>query len=172
MSSATPTVQNSDVLIVGSGVAGLAAALNAAGRSVTILSKTGYAGGGSSPYAQGGVAVAMGADDSPSQHAQDTIAAGWGLCDPEVVRLVTEEGPRRIRELIDLGANLDRNEAGGLALGREGAHSRRRVVHAAGDATGAELTRALAATVRDLPNVEIVEQSLALDLVRDGRRVV
>jgi len=171
MAPDTEPVQTADVLIVGSGVAGLAAALHAAGRSVTILSKTSFAGGGSSPYAQGGVAVALGLDDSPAQHARDTIAAGWGLCDDEVVRLVTEEGPARIRELIGLGARLDRDSNGGLAFGREGAHSRRRVVHAAGDATGAELTRALATTVRLLPNVEIVERVLALDLLLEGRRV-
>jgi L-aspartate oxidase len=171
MSSLTDSIHTVDVLVVGSGVAGLATALHSTGRSVTILSKTLFAGGGSSPYAQGGVAVAMGADDSPAQHAQDTIEAGWGLCDPEVVRLVTEEGPTRIRELVRLGATLDRDQHGELAFGREGAHSRRRVVHAAGDATGAELTRALAATVHDLPNVEIVEETLALDLVLDSSRV-
>jgi L-aspartate oxidase len=146
-------------------------ALHALGRRVTVLSKTRFAGGGSSVHAQGGVAVALDPEDSPSRHARDTVAAGCGLCDSEIVRLVTEEGPRRMRELMRLGAEFDRDSSGGLALGREAAHSRRRVVHAAGDATGAELVRALADAVSSLPGVRVVDDVLVLDLVIDGGRV-
>ena len=176
MSGATPrppaAVRESDVVVLGSGVAGLATALHARGRRVTVLSKTEFAGGGSSVLAQGGVAVALGPNDSPKQHARDTLKVGGGLNDPRVVRLVTEEGPRRIRDLLRLGARLDRDPSGLLALGQEAAHSRRRVVHAAGDATGAELVRTLSAAVRGLSNVRFEDGVLALDLVVDRGRVI
>ena len=176
MSGITPrppdTIRESDVVVLGSGVAGLATALHARGRRVTVLSKTDFAGGGSSVLAQGGVAVALGQDDSPDRHARDTLAVGCGLNDPQVVRLVTAEGPRRIRELLSLGARMDRDPNGRLALGREAAHSRRRVVHAAGDATGAELVRTLSEAVRSLPNVHFEDGVLALELVVDHGRVI
>jgi L-aspartate oxidase len=165
-------IRESDVVVLGSGVAGLATALNARGRRITVLSKTEFAGGGSSVLAQGGVAVALGLDDSPTQHARDTLAVGCGLNDPRVVRLVTEEGPRRIQHLLRLGARLDRDSSGRLAMGQEAAHSRRRVAHAAGDATGAELVRTLSEAVRRLPNVRFEDGVLALDLVVDRGRVI
>jgi L-aspartate oxidase len=165
-------IRESDVVVLGSGVAGLATALHARGRQVTVLSKTEFAGGGSSVLAQGGVAVALGLDDSPEKHARDTIDVGGGLNDPQVVRLVTEEGPRRIQDLLRLGARLDRDSCGDLAMGQEAAHSRRRVVHAAGDATGAELVRTLSEAVRRLPNVRFEDGVLALELVVDHGRVI
>jgi len=165
-------IRDADVVVLGSGVAGLATALHARGRRVVVLSKTEFAGGGSSVLAQGGVAAALGLDDSPAQHARDTLAVGCDLNDPRVVRLVTEEGPRRIRELLRLGARLDRDPRGRLALGREAAHSRRRVAHAAGDATGAELVRTLSDAVRRSPNVSFEDGVLALDLVVDRGRVI
>jgi L-aspartate oxidase len=165
-------MRESDVVVLGSGVAGLTTALHARGRRVTVLSKTESAGGGSSVLAQGGVAVALGLDDSPTQHARDTLAVGCGLNDPRVVRLVTEEGPRRIQHLLRLGARLDRDSSGRLAMGQEAAHSRRRVVHAAGDATGAELVRALSDAVRGLPNVRFEDGVVALELVVDHGRVI
>ena len=135
-----------DVVVVGAGVAGLAAAIATGGRPVVVLSASPPGQSGSSPAAQGGIAVALGNDDDPDLHAADTLAAGCGLCDPDVVRLVTREGPERVRELLRLGARFDRTAEGELARGREGAHHRRRVVHAAGDATGAEVVRVLTAT--------------------------
>ncbi len=165
-------VRATDVVVVGAGVAGLAAALHADGLEVALLAKGEFARSGSSVHAQGGVAVALGADDSPDRHAGDTLRAGGGLTDPAVVRSVTAEGPARVRELVALGARLDRREDGRLALGREAAHSRNRIAHAAGDATGAELVRALAESVRRLQRVRVVEHTTALDLVVDGSRVI
>ncbi len=163
--------RDADVVVVGGGLAGMTAALEAVGRSVLLVTKTGFAAGGSSVYAQGGIAAAVGADDEPRLHAEDTLVAGAGLCDPEVVDRVTREGPERLEALMRLGARLDRDADGRLALGREGAHRRRRVAHAAGDATGAELVRALAEAVRRAPRVEIAERRLALELAVAGGRV-
>ncbi len=161
----------SDVVVVGSGVAGLTAALGLLPRRVTVLTKTELAGG-SSRWAQGGVAAAMGLDDSPGLHAEDTVAAGAGLGDRAVIDALTAEGPERIRRLMELGARFDRGLDGGLLLGREGAHSRRRILHAGGDATGHEMVRALIAEVRRHPRVELHEWVFALDLVTAGERVV
>jgi L-aspartate oxidase len=164
-------VSRSEVLILGTGAAGLTAALGCAPRRVTVLTKARLGLGGSSPLAQGGVAAAMGADDSPALHAADTMVAGAGLNDPEIVDLLTAEGPARMRALLDLGARFDRNAQGGLALGREAAHSRRRILHAK-DATGAEIIRTLVEAVRHAPEIRVVEGAFAVDLVLDGGRVV
>jgi L-aspartate oxidase len=165
-------LRTAEVLVVGGGVAGLTAALHARGRDVVLVSKSRYAEGGSSVYAQGGVAAAVGAEDSPAEHAADTVMAGAGLCDEQVVARVTADGPRRIGELLVLGARLDRAADGRLALGREGAHSRNRVAHASGDATGAELVRALAAGVRTATHVRSEDDVFVLDLVLDRGAVV
>src|SRR5215831_11628980 len=127
-----------DFVIVGGGVAGLRAAIGLApaGR-VLVLTKAEPAESNTG-YAQGGIAAALGDDDSPAIHAADTIRAGHGLCDEAAVRVLVEEGPQYVRELIDWGARFDRNDNGRLALGREAAHSVRRVLHA-GDATGREI---------------------------------
>ena len=112
----------------------------------------------------------MGRDDSPERHAADTIRAGDGLCDEGAVRVLVEEGPRYVRELIEWGARFDRDAAGELELGLEAAHSVRRVLHA-GDATGREIDRALWERVVKLPSVEIVNHALVTDLVVEaGRR--
>ncbi len=165
-------VRRSDVVVVGAGVAGLTAALHAGDRRVTVLAKGPEAGGSASVLAQGGVAAAVGPDDAPALHAADTLAAACGLADPGVVRLVTGEGPRRVAELLALGAAFDRGPGGELSLRREAAHSRCRVVHAAGDATGAELVRVLARVVAEKRGVRLEEGCLALELVDDGSRVV
>jgi L-aspartate oxidase len=158
-----------DAIIVGTGVAGLAAAAALAPRRVALLTKSRFATGGSSNWAQGGIAAAVGTDDAPALHAADTLAAGAGLNDPEVVALLTEDGPRRIAHLLELGAHFDLAPGGALSLGREAAHSRRRILHAGGDATGAELVRTLSEAVRREAAVTVFEETFALDLwVEDG----
>ena len=181
-------VAAADVLVVGAGAAGLTAALGCAPRRVTVLTKTrsGAGGaGGASVWAQGGVASALGDDDDPALHAADTLAAGAGLNDARIVGLLTGEGPRRIRALLELGARFDRDARGRLALGREAAHSRRRILHAHGDATGAEVVRTLVEAVCREPAIDVVDEVFALDLAladgvvagvvacrADGRRVL
>jgi L-aspartate oxidase len=166
-----PTVH--DVVIVGSGVAGLTAALGCAPRSVALLTKADTLGtGGSSVWAQGGVAAAVGEDDAAELHAADTLAAGAGLCDPEAVGLLTAAGGERVRRLLELGALFDRDREGRLVLGREAAHSRRRILHARGDATGAELVRTLVAALEGAPEVDLFEACAAEELVVRGGRVV
>jgi L-aspartate oxidase len=161
--------QAADVVIVGSGVAGLAAAVAAArgGRRVAIVTKAALASG-SSPLAQGGLAAAVGADDAPSLHAADTERVGRGLCDHDVVRLVTESAPAEVARLLEAGARLDRDDMGELALGREGGHGRARIVHAGGDRTGAELVRALIEAARREPRIEVREGVFAAELLVGG----
>lgn len=159
-----------DVLIVGAGVAGLSCAIASASRRVTLVTKTAFGEGGNSPWAQGGVAAAMGPDDSGALHARDTHAAGAHLCEAPVVEWLTREGPAAISRLVALGARFDRSSRGDLALGREAAHSRARILHANGDATGAEIVRALTAAVRASSHVAIVERATVDALhVEDGR---
>lgn len=155
-----------DVVVVGSGIAGLTVArrLAVAGVRVLVVTKDVLAAG-STRWAQGGIAAALGADDSPQAHLADTLAAGGGLADPVAVRVLVEEGPAAVRHLLDLGARLDRAGDGGLALTREGGHRRDRIVHAGGDATGAEVQRALVAAVLAEPVVEVLEHALVLDLL-------
>jgi L-aspartate oxidase len=161
-----------DLLVLGSGVAGLSAAVHAtrAGRSVLVLTK-GELAHSATRYAQGGVAAVLARDgDSPALHRSDTLAAGAGLCDPDAVRVLVSEGPERVRELMAMGAEFDRAGRGAtLALAREGGHSVARVVHAGGDATGAEIERALVAAVRATAT-EVREGWLVIDLlVEEGR---
>jgi L-aspartate oxidase len=167
-------VVSADVVVVGAGAAGLTAALGCAPLQVVVLTKARLAAGGAggaSLWAQGGVASAVGEDDDPALHAADTLAAGAGLNDARIVRLLTGEGPRRIRALLELGARFDRDARGRLALGREAAHSRRRILHASGDATGAEVVRALVEAVRREPAIRVVDQAFALDLALAGGAV-
>jgi L-aspartate oxidase len=166
-----------DLLVLGSGIAGLSGAVHAAraGWSVIVLTK-GELAHSATRYAQGGVAAALEGrpDDSPELHLSDTIAAGAGLCDPDAVRVLVTEGPERVRELIAMGAVFDQTgdgEAAGLALAREGGHSAARVLHAGGDATGAEIERALVAAVK-ATTAEVREGWLALDLVVEAGRAV
>ena len=170
--TSTDELRSAEVLVLGGGAAGLMAALHARGREVVLVTKSRFGEGGASVLAQGGVAAALGGDDSPARHAEDTVAAGAGLCDLEVVRRVTADGPRRINELLALGARLDRCADGSFALGREAAHSRRRVVHAAGDATGGEVVRALTRGVRAADRIRIDQNVLAIDLVLDSGTAV
>jgi L-aspartate oxidase len=164
-----------DVVIVGSGAAGLTAALELAPARVAVLTKGRLGLGGSSAAAQGGIAAAVGPGDTPELHAADTLAAGAGLSDPEMVELLTQEGPGRVMRLLALGAAFDRGAGDALALGREAAHGRRRILHARGDATGAEVMRALAAEAARSAHVTVFEDIFAWDLAvdrgRGGRRV-
>jgi L-aspartate oxidase len=122
---------------------------------------------GSTRWAQGGIAAALGEGDTPEQHLDDTLVAGAGLCDEEAVRILVTEGPDAVRRLIGTGARFDETSAGGLELTREGGHHRRRIAHAGGDATGAEISRALVEAVRDR-GVRTVENALVLDLLTDA----
>ncbi len=157
-----------DFLVIGAGVAGLRAAIeaSAAGR-VLVLTKDRLSES-ASEYAQGGIAVALSDDDQVSLHEQDTIQAGAGLCDPESVRILVEEGPAEIQELIAWGAEFDK-EGGRLEFTQEGAHSRRRILHAHGDSTGREIARALFQKAQTIPNIHFRSFSAVADLVeRDG----
>jgi L-aspartate oxidase len=158
-----------DYLIVGSGIAALRAAVALAeAGNVLILTKAGSSEGNTG-YAQGGIAAAVGEDDSPELHTKDTLAAGDGLCDERAVRVLCEEGARDVRDLLAWGAAFDRNAQGGLALAREAAHTVRRVLHAR-DATGREIGRVLWAKASAHPRVQAHEHALVTDLLmRDGR---
>ena len=161
-----------DVIVVGSGAAGMVAALALAPLQVALLTKTHTLAGGASPFAQGGVAAAVGRGDDPEQHAKDTLAAAAGHADPEIVRAMVADGPRAIARLIRLGARFDRDEFGQLALSREGAHSRSRVVRAGGDAAGAEIVRALSAAVMEAHAIDLRTETFLEELLVDEGRVV
>ena len=155
---------SADFLIVGSGVAGLRAAASlAAHGSVLVLTKADEPGESNTGYAQGGIAAAVGDDDSPDLHLRDTDAAGDGLCRHEAVRVLVHDGPAYVRELADWGARFDRDGDGRFALGREGAHSVRRVLHAH-DATGREISRVLWEHVSALPTVRVMDDARAVQL--------
>ncbi|MFJ9945653.1 L-aspartate oxidase [Streptomyces erythrochromogenes] len=161
---------DADVVVVGSGVAGLTAALRcaAAGRRTVVVTKA-RLDDGSTRWAQGGIAAALGEGDTPEQHLDDTLVAGAGLCDEEAVRLLVTEGPDAVRRLIDTGAVFDTSaETGEIELTREGGHHRRRIAHAGGDATGAEISRALVEAVH-AAGIETVENALVLDLLQDAQ---
>jgi L-aspartate oxidase len=154
-----------DVVVVGSGIAGLSAALHLAGTGSVLVGTEEQLSAGSTRWAQGGIAAALGPGDSPQQHLQDTLVAGAGLCDEESVRTLVTEGPGSVRELIALGTHFDQTPAGELSLTREGGHLRNRIAHAGGDATGAEIQRALVAAVHAAPGIELIEHALVLDLI-------
>jgi len=161
-----------DVIVVGSGAAGMAAALALAPLRIALLTKTHTLAGGASPWAQGGVAAAIGVDDDPELHAQDTVAAAAGLADAAVAHAMVADGPGAIARLIALGARFDRDAFGRLALSREGAHSRSRVVRAGGDAAGAEIVRTLSAAVMGAPSIGLRTETFVEDLVlAEGRAV-
>ena len=158
------------VLIVGSGVGGLSTALELPPELPVLLVTKARLASSATRYAQGGIAAVLGADDSPGDHWTDTMTAGAGLCDPEAVRVLVSEGPAAVRGLQRLGTRFDL-EGGRLALTLEGGHSRRRIVHAGGDATGAEVERTLVEAVRAAPNVTVAERTFLVDLVTEGGAV-
>ena len=154
-----------DVVVIGSGIAGLTTALQARRLGSVMVVTKDILSAGSTQWAQGGIAAALGPGDTPEQHLHDTLVAGAGLCDEEAVRTMVSEGPEAVRELIALGTQFDQTAAGELSLTREGGHLRDRIAHAGGDATGAEIQRALIAAVAAAPDIEVIEHALALDLV-------
>jgi L-aspartate oxidase len=153
-----------DVLIVGGGIAGIRAALSVDPRLKTVIVTKDRLVLSNSSWAQGGIAGVLDPLDNVSNHLSDTLAAGKGMCDEEVVRIVVEEAPRRIRELVEFGTRFD-SENGEIALTQEGGHSHRRVAHALGDATGKEIMRALIETIRRAEHVEIWENTFTIDLL-------
>ena len=158
---------SSDALVVGAGIAGLIAALKLQPGRVTVLSKTRLGKGSATDWAQGGIAAAVGKDDSPRLHAIDTARAGAGISDTKIVEILTRDAPAQIEELLELGAAFDRTDAGELALGREAAHQRRRIVKAGGDATGHEILKTLIETLTTHPSIRVVEDVMADDLILD-----
>src|SRR5580765_8962830 len=152
-------------LVIGSGVAGLHTAWRASERGDVVLVTKQSLFDSATAYAQGGIAAALGAGDSPTLHRQDTLAAGAALCDAAAVQVLVEEGPARIRELQTAGAHFDLDPRGKLKLGREAAHSKNRIVHAHGDQTGAEVARTLIDRVHESERVGVIEKARVLDLI-------
>ena len=156
--------------MIGSGIAGLQTAWRASDHGeVAVLTKRTLKDSATA-YAQGGIAAALGAGDSPELHKTDTLAAGAALCDAAAVEVLVAEGPARVRELASAGAQFDTDDAGRFTLGREAAHSRKRIVHAKGDQTGAEVARALIARVQERANIQVLETARALDLIVEQGR--
>jgi L-aspartate oxidase len=169
--------RDADVVVVGSGVAGVTAVLAIRRRlpdaRILLVTKS-ELDDGSTRWAQGGIAAALGPGDTPEDHLADTLTAGAGVSDERAVRALVTEGPDAVRRLIALGAEFDREPSGPLSLTREGGHLRRRIAHAGGDATGAEISRALLAALADAQasaGLEVIEHALAIDLLQaaDGR---
>jgi L-aspartate oxidase len=170
MSARLDAVREADVVVIGAGAAGLSVALGLRGRRVDLLAKGPLGRTGNSPWAQGGVACALGPADSPALHAADTLAVAGELGDPAAVERLTAEGPPRLARLVALGARFDRDASGRLDLAREAAHSHARVLHAR-DATGAEVVRALGQALGLRSGLAVFERAFALDLALDGGRV-
>ncbi|MDB5514792.1 MAG: nadB, partial [Tardiphaga sp.] len=156
-----------NAVIIGGGVAGLMTALCLAPAPSVLLSKSPLGVDASTPWAQGGLAASLGDDDEPALHLADTLHAGDGLCDAAVSNRIVRAAPAAIDALIRLGVAFDRTSDGHLALGLEAAHSRRRIVHAAGDGTGRELMRALIEAVRRTPSITVIEDVEARRLLVD-----
>lgn len=160
------------VLVIGSGVAGLHTAWRASEHSDVLLLTKRSLFDSATAYAQGGIAAALGAGDSPELHRRDTLAAGAALCDAAAVQVLVEEGPARVRELQTAGAHFDLEPTGDLKLGREAAHSKNRIVHAHGDQTGAEVARTLIDRVHESERVGVIEKARVLDLIVRGSECV
>ena len=169
---------DTDVIVVGSGIAGLTTALDLREKVDRVLVVTkGVLSSGSTVWAQGGIAAAMDPEDTPEEHLEDTLVAGVGLCSEEAVRVLVTEGPHSVRKLLRRGAQFDLGPDGDLTLTREGGHHRDRIAHAGGDATGAEISRALVEqleAVRNDPGIEVIEHAMVVDLLTaapdaDGR---
>lgn len=163
--------RETDFIVIGSGIAGLRAALGLAeAGSVVVLTKD-RLGESNTEYAQGGVAVVLSDDDEVALHFNDTLVAGAGLCDESAVKILVEEGPKYITELIDWGTQFDR-EGNRLVFTKEAAHSRNRILHANGDSTGREIVRSLLARARSKPNIEMLAHSSTLDILTQNGAAV
>lgn len=158
----------SEVLVVGAGIAGLFTAIQAADTQKVLLITKKSLMESNTRYAQGGIAAVISETDSPAYHRQDTLIAGAGLCDADAVDVLVHEGPEAVQDLIRMGAQFDQ-ENGELALTREGAHSQRRILHANGDATGFEIIRALSEKVIKHPNIEVWDDHFVIDLITEDR---
>lgn len=174
-SSTTGTLGEPTIAVIGAGIAGLSAALAVAngdpdaglpGQHVTLITKTDLVES-NTYHAQGGIAAAIFPDDDPKLHAKDTLAAGAGLCEPKAVDILTREGAEQVRRLIGAGVRFDKHPDGTLLRGLEAAHSRSRVVHAGGDATGKIVELDVSAIARDTPNIHIIEHAFVVDLVTE-----
>ncbi|HOY78635.1 MAG TPA: FAD-dependent oxidoreductase, partial [Hyphomonadaceae bacterium] len=157
-----------DILIVGGGLAGLFLALKLAPRRCTVIALAPLGQAAASAWAQGGLAAALSPEDEPSLHAIDTVAAGAGIVDPVVARLIAEDGPHRVRDLLALGVPFDRTADGELALSLEAAHSRARVARVAGDLAGKAIMEALTYAVAASSHIEVIEGVKALALLQDA----
>ena len=158
--------QQIDTLVIGSGVAGMFFALKAAEEGEVLMITKATTENSNTRWAQGGIAGVVSDDDSLESHVQDTLIAGDGLCKEAIVRMVVEEGPKRIHELMDWGADFDRSVDGELLLAKEGGHSANRILHHA-DATGAEIVRALAKAVAEHSRIQVAEHLFAIDLLTE-----
>src|SRR5271165_3935442 len=159
-----------DFLIVGAGVAGLRAAIELASAGTVLVLAKREVSDSNTQYAQGGIAAALSDEDEISLHLQDTLQAGDGLCNPEAARVLVEDAPERIEELIQWGTEFDR-QGTKLTFGREGAHSRNRILHAHGDSTGREILRGLYAKTKTLKQISVREFEFSTDLLVDGGRI-
>jgi L-aspartate oxidase len=164
-------VETDGALVLGAGIAGLFTALKLAPMPSIVLAGTRPGLSGSSAWAQGGIAASMGEGDSWQSHARDTMLAGAGLCDAGVVDLVAQEAPARIEDLLRLGTPFDRKSDGSLALGREAAHSRARIVHVKGDGAGAAISATLAARANEAASITLLEGFHAVELAMENGRV-
>ena len=159
-----------DTVVIGSGLAGLTAAYHASGfGSVAVITKS-ELDTSNSYYAQGGIAAAIGSDDSPEEHMKDTLSAGRGLCDEDAVQVLVNEGKNRVLELIEMGMQFDRKD-GQFVLGLEGAHSKRRILHADGDATGKQLTCFMLQKVKEQKNIIPFEYTTAVQLLKNNGNI-
>jgi L-aspartate oxidase len=158
-------IREVDIVVIGSGIAGLTAALECRDLGTIMVVTKDEVSAGSTHWAQGGIAWVQAEGDTVQQHIDDTLVAGAGLCIEDAVRVLVTEGPDEVAKLINRGAEFDRDLAGRLELTREGGHMRNRIAHAGGDATGAEIERALIAAVTADRGIEIVEHALVLDLI-------